>query len=99
MRLSAAEKARETRTRKVADAIQFGLVALAEANGSEADVVRLFAVQPISPVRKCDAFWLLDDKPGRYGANYFNWHSLLRRTRNHPIHGKELFALFRHPRS
>lgn len=95
MRETPADKARKTRTRQLADMIQLGLAAAAELGRTEEYVVRLFEALPVSPVRKCDAFWLLDNEPGRYGANYFGWHSLLRRTRNHPTHGKALFALFR----
>ena len=93
--MNAAEKAQQTRTEDMARLAQFALLAMAKASYTEADVVRLFSMLPISPVRRCDVFWQLDNSPGIYGGDYCTWHSLLRRTRNHPIHGKELFALFR----
>jgi hypothetical protein len=67
----------------------------APEGGIEPAVVRVFAQAKATPSEKCDAFWRLDTSPGRYSYPYFDWHSKLRRTRNHPVHGPELFALFR----
>lgn len=39
-----------------------------------------------------EVFRLLDEKPGRFsGYLKGHWFRLLRRTRNHPVHGKALF--------
>lgn len=90
-----ADKARKTRTRNLADALQFALWALAKAKGTEADVVALFRSHRVSPVRRAEAYDLLDSNPRLFGEDYSGWHSLLRRTRNHSVHGPELFATFR----
>ena len=36
----------------------------------------------------------LDNSPSAY-ADYQVWHPRLRSLRNHPVHGKDLFALWR----
>ena len=87
--IAAADKAHATRTRRLAGTLGIALEAMQAAGKTEADVVSLFAAHSESPVRKCDAFWVLDNDHRRGG------HMLLRRTRNHPVHGVALFALFR----
>lgn len=42
----------------------------------------------------CEVFWLLDNEPRRF-ARHHVWHPRLRRLRNRPTSGEELFALFR----
>ena len=92
--LSPAEKARRTRQDKVTWAI-FALLNALPETAAEPDVVRVFAEFKAKPAAKCDAFWELDNKPGRFsGISYLRWHSLLRRTRNHPVHGRAMFATF-----
>jgi hypothetical protein len=74
---------------------QARLVELAKNNGTEADVVKMFQEMKATPEQKCSVFWEMDNKPGRWGASYFTWHSLLRRTRNNPVFGRQMFATFR----
>lgn len=67
-------------------------------DGCEPEVVRIFTEAGGSPQDKGDAFWQLDEKPGRfpgYGMRDTGWHARLRRTRNHPTHGPAMFATFR----
>lgn len=92
-RKTPAEKARETRTLKLADAIHAHLVSLAASKAAEADVVAVFAAMKAPRAMRCDAFWALDNDPRRWGLDT-SWHSLLRRTRNHPVHGPAMFANF-----
>lgn len=43
-----------------------------------------------------DVFQELDEKPAKHwrpGVEYWAWHAKLRQVRNHPIHGRELFAV------
>lgn len=67
--------------------------------GCEPAVVKVFAEAEGTPADKGDAFWLLDEKPGRFsgyaGDKNTGWHARLRRTRNHPTHGPAMFATFR----
>lgn len=93
-RKTPAEKAAETRLLKLCDAIHSSLVILANRRATEADVVALFRSCTAKPGAKGDAFMKLDDSPRRWGEDQ-HWHGLLRRTRNHPVHGPELFATFR----
>lgn len=42
-------------------------------------------------------FWLMDETPRNVSQShpYGNWYQMVRRCRNHPVHGKKLFATFR----
>lgn len=88
-RLTPADKAGQTRTRKLAIELELGLAEL-QRNGTTDPraVVDLFAGIKGGPTLRCDAFWLLDNDWQTQG------HALLRQCRNHPVHGPELFALF-----
>lgn len=55
-------------------------------------VVRLFQEAKGKPLDKGDAFWLLDNQPGNYPRGH--WHSTLRRCRNDPTFGPQLFDTF-----
>lgn len=87
--MSPSEKAAATRQRKVTYAIRDALAAL-PPTASDADVVAVFASATASKAQKADAFWMLDERPGLFHG-YLNWHPILRRCRNHPVHGRELF--------
>lgn len=94
-RLSPAEKAQRTRQSRVDWALYEALKNLPD-DATEADVVGVFADFKATKTQKGNAFAELDERPGRFsGISYSSWHSRLRRTRNHPVHGRELFALFR----
>lgn len=80
--------------RNWASEIQTELALLPRENFLEG-VVKVFKDCRAKPDMKCAAFWLLDEQPGYYGGDYFNWHSKLRSTRNHPVHAVELFATFK----
>lgn len=44
---------------------------------------------------KADAFMALDSQPYHFGGEHApRWHQLLRLCRNHPVHGRELFAVW-----
>ena len=88
-RLTPADKARNTRVRKLADELELCLLKLQREGSEPAAVVDLFASTKAKPDVRCDAFWLLDNDWRTNG------HALLRGCRNHPQHGPELFALFR----
>lgn len=85
----------QAKLRRLANEIRCAIQALPEPF-SEADVVRVFEQIRATPQEKGDAFWLLDEKPGLF-PEYISggWHSRLRRCRNHPTHGRAMFALFR----
>lgn len=53
----------------------------------------LFAKLPIQPMQRYDVFQLLDEKPGNW-SDRNEWHWKLRRVRNTPDLGKQLFATF-----
>ena len=65
-----------------------------------ASVVSAFAAAPRNTearrVRLADAFQRLDGHPTWWGNGNHGqgWHSVLRRTRNSPEHGRALFALW-----
>lgn len=88
-RLSPADKARQTRTRKLAVELELCLAKLQRDGTTDPRaVVDLFAGVRARPDVRCDVFWLLDNDWQTQG------HGLLRQCRNHPVHGPELFALF-----
>jgi hypothetical protein len=58
------------------------------------DVPRIFRELVCSKADKSDIFEELDRYPGLYGSDT-GWHSKLRSCRNHPIHGQELFEVWK----
>jgi hypothetical protein len=95
---SPAEKAAATRYRNRMTKLtwdMYELLAALPPEAGEADVVKVFADFKAKPDEKGESFRELDERPGRFGANYWTWHSRLRRCRNHPAHGPKLFATFR----
>lgn len=70
-----------TEARKIKDAI------LATP---DIDIPQLFADMEVrTTAQRCDVFIMLDEKPGYFGGDYWDWHAPLRRCRNH--HGTRLF--------
>ncbi len=59
------------------------------------DIVQAFETvrteRRASATELMDAFWVLDNQPGRFAGH---WHGRLRQCRNHPIDGPRLFALW-----
>ena len=58
-----------------------------------AQVPPLFATIAKTTEDRYETFRVLDEQPGRFDSytSSSHWHSLLRRTRNHPDHGRDLF--------
>lgn len=90
---------RQAKLRTLAETIRLAIAALPNDQPIEPAVVKVFADADATPSDKGDAFWLLDEKPGGFSgypdSTGNGWHAKLRRTRNHPTHGHELFATFR----
>jgi hypothetical protein len=84
-----AEKAHVTRYMRLAKELAAQIATFT----SEEQVVAAFRAAKGSPAVKADAFWVMDEKPGLI-PNHTQWHPLLRRTRNNPTYGRELFALW-----
>lgn len=61
---------------------------------TELAVVQVFKGSKASTELLIDAFWLLDSSEYEF-ADWKQWHSKLRRTRNHPVHGPALFSAMR----
>lgn len=57
-------------------------------------IIEIFKQHPAKPSVKCDAFWLMDNEPGRW-SNRDKWHPYLRSVRNTPVYGEQLFETFR----
>lgn len=103
---SPAEKARRTRDRNKAEraaslirsraeAVRVAIDRLSAEHGAAcfAMIPAIFAALPYPPAERYDAFQILDEKPGQFpGYMSGTWHMYLRQCRNHPIHGRELFA-------
>lgn len=60
-------------------------------------VVEIFRTEKASPAVLRDAFWLMDNEPYRFGGygSSNKWHPRLRRVRNDPEYGSQLFAMFK----
>ena len=87
------EKAHDTRVFKFARTMAAAIAALPSDAAGPAAVLQLWIDAAGSAAVKCDAFWVMDNEPGRF-ADYTRWHPRLRSLRNTPIHGRQLFALF-----
>ena len=95
MRIAKATATKKDQTYEVAGVLRQAIAALPDdAEGIEALVVQIFVESKATPTQKCDAFWMLDETPGRWGSNYPTWHWKLRRTRNKPEYGRKMFATF-----
>jgi len=59
------------------------------------EIPKLFAGAGKNANERYEVFRELDEKPGGFssGAKYWVWHGKLRAVRNHPVHGRELFAV------
>ena len=77
--------------RGLAYKIRDEIAALPDEPSSPAKVPAIFAAAAGARDDKYDAFVMLDEKPGGFGASYFYWHSILRRCRNNPVYGRALF--------
>lgn len=67
---------------------------ISTSDKSPETIIRIFAAVDAKPSELCDAFWLLDNEPGRFYQRD-QWHPYLRQVRNSPKFGEQLFALFR----
>ena len=86
------ELAHQTRVYRACRELAVTLAALPPAS-SPAKVVEAFAANTDQRRVRADAFLLMDTEPSRF-EHYQAWHPVLRSCRNHPTHGRELFALF-----
>ena len=59
------------------------------------EIPKIFASLPYAPADRASIFTELDERPGQFGGDYFQWHAPLRQTRNHPEHGPRLFEALR----
>jgi len=88
--MTASEKRHQTRYTGHARAIVAALLA-----DPALDVVQAFQTvrteRRASATELMDAFWLLDNQPGRFPGH---WHGRLRQCRNNPTDGRRLFALW-----
>ena len=77
------------------DNVVQGILALPlEPAGYLEAIPKLFVGAGKDASERYQVFQELDEKPARHdGAKYWVWHSRLRSVRNHPVHGRELFAV------
>lgn len=58
------------------------------------DLIALWEQADAKPQLKADAFWTMDNQPGRF-ARHQEWHPRLRGVRNTPELGTRLFNIWR----
>jgi uncharacterized phage protein gp47/JayE len=99
MRMTPSQRAYETKLDALCRELVLCLQALPADADSSAVVTLLTAVPHNTETRRrmlADAFQTLDEKPHWFGNGMHcqNWHAALRRTRNSPVHGPAMFALW-----
>jgi hypothetical protein len=99
-RNTADERAEAKRLRAIRTAA-FGVIEQIKAIKYERDdqlaqVPPLFAALGKTDNDRYSVFRLLDEEPAGFGGHYSEWHSTLRRCRNHPVHGPQLFNAINH---
>jgi hypothetical protein len=93
--MSPSQKAHQTRYYRAARNLASRISEI-QANSPEQEheaVLECFRVEKASPAVLRDAFWILDNEPGRFFQRD-SWHPRLRKVRNNPAYGKQLFAMF-----
>lgn len=96
--MTPAQKAHDT---KVFTAAREIVLRLNAAGYELQEVIDAFTDVPLTPKTNAskavlaDAFWVLDNEPGRFSGYTTDWHAKLRNCRNTPEFGKRLFALWR----
>jgi hypothetical protein len=94
--MSPAQKAHQTRYYRAARNLAERIAAL-PAMEREQEMLAVIDLFKTEPARSRDviqdAFWILDNEPGRF-YRWQEWHPKLRRVRNNPEFGRQLFALW-----
>lgn len=93
--MTPSQKAHQTRYYRAARNLAERISALPQMEREQEmlAVIELFKTEPGSRDVIRDAFWILDNESGRFGR-WQDWHPKLRRVRNTPDFGRQLFALW-----
>ena len=97
--MTPSQKAHQTRYYKAACMLVDRLEAFPDGPDNHNEVLRIFesvrAELRASKTVLADAFWIMDNEPGRFG-HYpgGRWHARLRRVRNTPEFGRRLLAMW-----
>lgn len=97
--MTPSQKAHQTRYFKAARMLVDRLESFPDSPDNHNEVLRIFesvrAELRASPTVLADAFWIMDNEPGRFGRYPGGrWHARLRRVRNTPEFGRRLFAMW-----
>jgi len=60
----------------------------------KAAIVEIFKTFGATRTDLADAFWVMDSQPYSVAVSANPWHARLRRVRNDPTYGKQLFAIW-----
>jgi hypothetical protein len=93
--MTPSQKAHQTRYYRAARnlAMRIADIPALPSHDERMAVIEAFRAEKASPAVLRDAFWVMDNEPGRF-ASRDAWHPRLRRVRNDPTYGRQLFAMF-----